>query len=722
MKSKNLMKACYPVASQILACGRALSMKTCPVCDTGYPDLHRTCPTDGAVLIESQELAPASLVRGKYRITRKLGQGGMGTVYLAEHLLLGGRVALKFLAPELSRNPQFIKRFRNEARAAFQLRNPNIVEVTDLDQAEDGSLFIAMEYVDGPSLRAAIRENPGGLPIETALIITRGIASGLAAAHARGTVHRDIKPENILLTGPAGHEEQPKVLDFGIAAMLEGATAVSHTRGLMLTPEYASPEQWRGTPANELDGRTDLYALGCVLYQLLTGRTPFHAHNIEGWMFQHLQEMPQPPSQLRPEVAHWPGLDDLVLSLLAKNRDDRLQCSELIASLDALLYGSSPPQGEARWERPGTVIEEGWNRPQTMRTQAPAGSQTSSGAPAPDSRSWEGTANLPSPRTQTPRSANQYSPLPEQSGAPASKPAPRKFPLWAWGALALLLLAAGFTAVHLFAPQPKPQPTPVPAAQSLPAPSVENSTVQQTQPSMAEESKSESVEEANPNLAKPAGKQAAQPSQTQPVKPSPAPTVVNPPQMHEASAGDLTLQAIELYKQARYADAAALFDKACAGGGWDACKDLGTIYRNGKGVMQDYNRAASFYDKACNGGNVRSCSDLGFLYASGTGLVKDDAHAMQLYTQACNGGDGLGCSNLGNIYASGRGVAKDPVQAAALYLKACSAADASGCSNLGSSYRYGNGVGKDLDKAKQFLDKGCKMGNQWGCDKLKELQ
>ena len=129
-------------------------MKTCPVCDTPYPNQHNTCPTDGAVLIESRELAPGYIVRGKYRIVSKLGQGGMGVVYLAEHLMLGGKVALKFLAVELSRNPQFVKRFRNEARAAYQLRHPNIVEVTDLDQDEDGSLFIAMEYVAGPNLRS----------------------------------------------------------------------------------------------------------------------------------------------------------------------------------------------------------------------------------------------------------------------------------------------------------------------------------------------------------------------------------------------------------------------------------------------------------------------------------------------------------------------------------------------------------------------------------------
>ncbi len=199
----------------------------------------------------------------------------MGVVYLAEHLMLGGQLALKFLAAELSRNPQFIKRFRQEARAAYQLRHPNIVEVVDLDQDEDGSLFIAMEFVAGPSLRAMLHETPHGLPVERALHIARGLGAGLAAAHARGAIHRDIKPENILLGTQPDGSEQPKVLDFGIAAMTEGITNLSRTHGLLLTPEYAAPEQWRGTPAAELDGRTDLYALGGVLYEMLAGRTPF---------------------------------------------------------------------------------------------------------------------------------------------------------------------------------------------------------------------------------------------------------------------------------------------------------------------------------------------------------------------------------------------------------------------------------------------------------------
>lgn len=321
-------------------------MKTCPVCDTDYPDQHTNCDTDGAVLIVSQELAPGSLVRGKYRIVRKIGQGGMGVVYLAEDTLLGVKVALKFLAGDLGKDPRFIKRFRTEARAAYQLRHPNIAEVTNLDQAEDGSLFIAMEYVEGPSLRSLLDQHPNGLDIPRALEITRGIASGLAAAHAQGTIHRDIKPENILITRAPDGTERAKVLDFGIAAVAESVTRMTRTQGFILTYAYAAPEQWQEMPADQMDGRTDLYALGCVLYEMLTGTTPFHAHTTAGWMKAHCEESPKPPSTLRPEIAEWSNLNALLAILLAKDRNRRPENSAELMNLIGTV--KRLPQKEAK--------------------------------------------------------------------------------------------------------------------------------------------------------------------------------------------------------------------------------------------------------------------------------------------------------------------------------------------------------------------------------------
>jgi len=368
-------------------------MKTCPLCDTAYPNHQTNCPTDGALLIESRELESGTVIRGKYRIVRLLGRGGMGTVYLAEHILLGRVRALKFISSELSQDPKFLKRFRHEAQAAIGLRHPNIVQVVDLDQAEDGSPYIAMEYVEGPDLRNALAG--GGFPVERALSIARGVALGLGAAHSKGIIHRDVKPENILLAMGNDAVEIPKLLDFGIASMKESATAISRTRGLMLTPEYAAPEQWKGIAAEEQDGRLDLYALGGVLHEMLTGQTGFHSHNTEGWMYQHLQADPQAPSRLRPELVNWTGLDALVLQLLAKDREQRPRdAAEVVRILDKVRYGAPEV-------RRVTEIEEA----------APGGSQDS--AEAEHLESYSKPGQRANPASQSPESLSaieQYLP------------------------------------------------------------------------------------------------------------------------------------------------------------------------------------------------------------------------------------------------------------------------------------------------------------------------
>jgi WD40 repeat protein len=199
-----------------------------------------------------------------------------------------------------------------------------------------------MEYIEGEDLCHLLAHGP--LPVERVLELARGITLGLGAAHNKRILHRDVKPANILISCEPGQPETPKLLDFGIAAVKEDVTAVSHTRGLLLTPEYAAPEQWRGMPADQQDGRVDLYALGGVLYQMLTGRTCFQAQNLEGWMYNHLSTEPQPPSSLRPELNAWPGIDALVIRLLAKDRDHRPRSTaEVIASLDAIKFVSVQP-------------------------------------------------------------------------------------------------------------------------------------------------------------------------------------------------------------------------------------------------------------------------------------------------------------------------------------------------------------------------------------------
>jgi serine/threonine-protein kinase len=684
-------------------------MRTCPVCDTDYPDQHATCPTDGAVLIVSHELAVGSLVKNKYKIVKILGKGGMGVVYLADHMLLGGQVALKFLAAGLSHNPQFIKRFRNEAQAAFSLRHPNIVQVLDLDQTEDGSLFIAMEYVEGNSLREALDEERSGFGVPRALEMAHGMVSGLAAAHARGIVHRDVKPENVLLARAADGREQPKVLDFGIAAMAKSSTQSNLTRGRLLTAEYAAPEQWMEMPAAEMDGRTDLYATGCVFYEMLTGGTPFHAHTLDGWSQQHQMEMPHLPSEQRPELANWPGLDQLVMRMLAKNRNDRPQDAEVLSLLDAVLSG--PVQ-----KRPEKAAGSAGTRRQTIIEDSEAGQEP------------------------------VYVPV-SQPVPPPEPPREQKFPGWAWGALAVLALAAGISMAWLYAPKPHPVntiSTYTPPVVVPPAKTDLNNGPANPKPSDLQKPLSAPNKNDKPAIEKPASPQDQKPAQadntktsivlpkidlSQIIKSTPVnpPPVVNPrpavnPPVQQPSISDITQQAIALYNQKRFAEASPLLDKACTGGSGEACKDLASLYHDGNGVGKNGLLAASLYAKACSSSPPKGCNTLGVMYHNGDSVAQNDVRAADLYSQACNAGDALGCTNLGNSYWNGRGVSPDDVRAASLYSRACDAGNGAGCSSLGSCYLLGRGAAKDPAKARQMYIKGCGLGNQWGCDRLKELK
>jgi serine/threonine protein kinase len=224
------------------------------------------------------------------------------------------------------------------------MRHKNVVDAGNLEPAEDGTLFFSMEYVDGPDLRDFLDQSAKPFDVKLALDIVRGVAEGLGAAHAQGMVHRDIKPENILMAR-SGEGWVPKIADFGIVATKETSSMHTRTGGTLLTMAYAAPEQWRGMKAADLDGRTDLYALGGVLYEMLAGRTAFEADNYEGWAERHKNEAPLPPGQLRPELANWRGLDALVLQLLAKDREKRPKdVAEVLGLLDAVTYLAPKPR------------------------------------------------------------------------------------------------------------------------------------------------------------------------------------------------------------------------------------------------------------------------------------------------------------------------------------------------------------------------------------------
>jgi serine/threonine-protein kinase len=269
-----------------------------------------------------------SLIDGRYRIQRKLGAGGMADVYLAEDQELGRRVAIKILNDRHANDDQFIERFRREAKNAAALNHPNIVSIYDRGNAED-TYYIAMEFLDGRSLKELI-VGRGAAPVNVAIEYTRQILSALRFAHRHGIVHRDIKPHNVLVDG----EGRLKVTDFGIARA--GTSQMTETGSIVGTAQYLSPEQAQGT---EVDQRSDLYSLGIVLYELLTGKTPFEGDTPVEIAMKHLSNAPKPPSKLRPDIP--PELDMVVLRALAKSPDDRYQSAdEMEADLERVARGA----------------------------------------------------------------------------------------------------------------------------------------------------------------------------------------------------------------------------------------------------------------------------------------------------------------------------------------------------------------------------------------------
>ena len=260
---------------------------------------------------------------GSYRILDCIAVGGMGTVYRAEHTLIGKIAALKVLHPEMSGNREIVGRFFNEAKATTTIKHPGIVEIFDFGYMPSGHAFLVMEFLEGEPLSQRMRSR-GPMTEGEAAMLMRGVCSALAAAHAKGIVHRDLKPDNIFVVpdpdGPLG--ERTKVLDFGIAKLTDIGLAGTTTKtgAVMGTPTYMSPEQCRGS--GNVDHRADLYSIGCILYELVTGRPPFVNTGAGELIGSHLFVEPEPPSR-HAQVS--PELEALVMSLLNKRPEQRVQ-------------------------------------------------------------------------------------------------------------------------------------------------------------------------------------------------------------------------------------------------------------------------------------------------------------------------------------------------------------------------------------------------------------
>jgi serine/threonine-protein kinase len=306
---------------------------------------------------------------GNYQALSLLGEGGMGSVYLAEHPEIGRKVAIKVLRPELGRAPQLLGRFLNEARAANAIRHPNIIEILDSGTADGGTPYLVMELLEGESLGARLRRL-GKLPSRMALDFAYQTASALGAAHKKGIVHRDLKPDNLFVVPDLAElgREHVKVLDFGIAKLQVQGKADSvktRTGTLMGTPVYMSPEQCLGT--KEVDHRSDIYSLGCIVFEMVCGRPPFVSEGFGELVNMHINLLPPAPRSFTPDVPQ--KLEDAILCALAKRPDQRFAS---MAELQAALREAAG----------ASLILRGGSSPDVVRETLPAGGAIDA-APAP---------------------------------------------------------------------------------------------------------------------------------------------------------------------------------------------------------------------------------------------------------------------------------------------------------------------------------------------------
>src|SRR5262245_36964459 len=261
-------------------------MKACPQCKLKYPADKATCFIDGAVLVEIQDARIGTTVVGRYLIEEVLGEGGMATVYRARHRLSDRTVAIKIMNVELAQNMVTQERFRREAKAAQKIAHPNIIEILEQGETGDGSLYLVMELLEGHTLAELM--DRGKVPLERALPILIQIARALARAHDLEVIHRDLKPENIFLAKQPDGTEVVKLLDFGIARSMQDIR-LTGSGEVFGTPQYMAPERITSTEAGPA---ADVYALGVMAFEMLTGRLPFQANDVATFFIQHMKEEP----------------------------------------------------------------------------------------------------------------------------------------------------------------------------------------------------------------------------------------------------------------------------------------------------------------------------------------------------------------------------------------------------------------------------------------------
>jgi serine/threonine protein kinase len=304
--------------------GRIVS-RTCPECQNQYDDEILHCPEDGldlSAVEQDDELIGRTI--GSYQVVKPLGKGGMGAVYMAEHPVIGSRVAIKFLHPQYATDKKIVDRFFNEARAVNVIGHDNILKIIDLNVTDDNRHYFIMEFLHGKALQDLVLPDQP-MPLSVAGPVLLQVCEALQAAHEHGIIHRDLKPDNVYLIIHKGKKNFVKVVDFGIAKLTDDqgqSTGKTQTGMVMGTPAYMSPEQ-AGGMTNRIDGRSDVYSLGCMMYQMATGKLPFPGTSFGEVLIGHLQIPPPRPRESTPAIPE--AYEAIILKCLEKQQDNRYQ-------------------------------------------------------------------------------------------------------------------------------------------------------------------------------------------------------------------------------------------------------------------------------------------------------------------------------------------------------------------------------------------------------------